>query len=727
MIQLQTDILLLTPPFTQLNTPYPATPVLTSFLKQQGYIVAQADLSIETFLAIFSRKGLQQIFAEAKQKQSRFSANAQRMLILENEYIANIDLAINFLQGHDHALATSICNGILPHGPRFNSQADMEWLFGQLGVIDKAKYIATFFIEDIGDFIAECIDPHFGFSRYAEHLATAANTFENIYNELHKTTILTDFLCQKTKESIVKHNPKVVAITVPFLGNLLGALKIGQYLKQYHPEIKVILGGGYVNTELRTHSESRLFQFVDYVCLDDGELTVNQLLAHIIKNESFDNLIRTFYLKENKVEYINSNEYNDFSHELVGLPDYEGLPLNQYISFLEMANPMHRLWSDGRWNKLAVAHGCYWHKCSFCDVSLDYIKQYSAASAEVLCQRIEQIIAQTNQRGFHFVDEAAPPQVLKNLAIELIKRNIRISWWANVRFEKSFTPDLCRLLEYSGCIAVSGGLEVASDRLLNLMEKGVSIEQVAQVTNNFTKAGIMVHAYLMYGFPTQTAQETIDSLEVVRQLFENNLIQSAFWHRFVMTAHSPIGLNPEKYGVTRVEAPVATFALNDCEHIDPKGCDHEKFSFGLKKALYNYMHQMCFDFEMQDWFDFKVPHTKIIPKLIFNIIHQSLPINTKDNAYILWLGSQPNLMVGKKGNVRLCFEGKHDSFSLETNKNEAEWLKQVLAKCILSANNSNQLYSEIDQQYEKITGQKFHSFLSSKNGRSLRKNGLLLI
>lgn len=63
------------------------------------------------------------------------------------------------------------------------------------------------------------------------------------------------------------------------------------------------------------------------------------------------------------------------------------------------------------------------------------------------------------------------------------------------------------------------------------MEKGVTIAQVARVTDGFTQAGIMVHAYLMYGFPTQTTQETIDSLEVVRQLFQAGIVQSGYWHR----------------------------------------------------------------------------------------------------------------------------------------------------------------------------------------------------
>ena len=172
------------------------------------------------------------------------------------------------------------------------------------------------------------------------------------------------------------------------------------------------------------------------------------------------------------VRYVDARE-PDIPFAEVGTPTWDGLPLDGYLSLLDMLNPMHRLWSDGRWNKLTVAHGCYWKKCSFCDVTLDYISRYDGLAAATLVDRIETVIAETQQTGFHFVDEAAPPKTLKALAAEIKKRKLAISWWGNIRFEKSFTPQLCQELADSGCIAISGGLEVASDRLLNLMKKGV--------------------------------------------------------------------------------------------------------------------------------------------------------------------------------------------------------------------------------------------------------------
>jgi hypothetical protein len=244
-------------------------------------------------------------------------------------------------------------------------------------------------------------------------------------------------------------------------------------------------------------------------------------------------------------------------------------------------------------------------------VNLDYISRYDLATSDVLIDRMEALIRDTGQTGFHFVDEAAPPKALKALAQGLLQRKLEVSWWGNIRFEKSFNAELCQLLADSGCIAVTGGLEVASDRLLKLMKKGVSVEQVARVTRAFSDAGILVHAYLMYGFPTQTVQDTVDALEYVRQLFAAGCIQSGFFHRFTCTVHSPVGKHPEAYGVTLQPPLNATFASNDINFTDATGVDHDAFAAPLKKALYNYMHGIGLEHDVREWFDADVPRTRV--------------------------------------------------------------------------------------------------------------------
>jgi hypothetical protein len=508
-------LLLLTPPLTQLNTPYPATAYIKGFLRGRGYEVRQADLSIALVLRLFSKEGLARVFDEVEQGDYDLSDNAQRMLRLRRRYEATVGPAIRFLQNKDLTLAPRICHGrFLPEASRFDNVADLDTAFGTMGLTDQARHLATLYLEDLADLVKETVGPQFGLSRYAESLAMSATHFDPLHEALLAPPNLVDrMLLELLDELLLDYQPDIVGFTVPFPGNLYAALRLAQRLKQLHPQAVTVMGGGYPNTELRGLKEPRFFDYIDYLTLDDGEGPWLRLFDYLQGRLPQAELQRTFLRNEaGQVEYLN-HPHPDVPHPEVGTPDYSDLPLGDYLSVIEVLNPMHRLWSDGRWNKLTVAHGCYWKRCSFCDVTLDYIGRYETAPATLLVDRIEQIVAQTGQTGFHFVDEAAPPLALRDLAIELLKRRVSISWWGNVRFEKTFTPDLCRLLAASGCIAISGGLEVASDRLLALMEKGVTLAQVARVTQGFTEAGILVHAYLMYGFPTQTAQETVDALD----------------------------------------------------------------------------------------------------------------------------------------------------------------------------------------------------------------------
>ncbi len=618
-------VLSVIPPMTQLNTPYPSTAYLTGFLRSRGLDAVQEDLALGLVLELFSAAGLQAVrecihampVARRSPLVQAFDAEFER-------YQATVGPTLAFLQGRDPTLGHRInTRGFLPEGPRFNTLDayvdpnepeggdPLAWAFGSLGLQDRARHLATLYLNDLADVLREAVDPRFEFVRYAESLAMSQPSFEPLAQALAAPMNLVDHTLERlTLQAIERHQPDVVLVSVPFPGAVYAAFRIAQAIKARHPHIHTVLGGGFVNTELRELGEPRVFDHFDAVTLDAGERPLLALLEHFRGKRSQARLARTFVRVDGVVRYIDIGEA-DVPFSDVGTPTWDGLPLDRYLSLLDMLNPMHRLWSDGRWNKLTVAHGCYWKKCSFCDVSLDYISRYDAASAETLVDRIQAIVQETRQTGFHFVDEAAPPKSLKALAAELQRRQVAISWWGNIRFEKSFTPELCQQLADSGCIAISGGLEVASDRLLKLMKKGVSVEQVARVTRAFSDAGILVHAYLMYGFPTQTVQDTVDALEYVRQLFEAGCIQSGFFHRFACTVHSPVGQHPAEYGVTLAPLPPGAFAKNDVGFIDPTGVDHDALGVALKKALYNYMHGIGVEEDVRSWFNVRVPRTTV--------------------------------------------------------------------------------------------------------------------
>lgn len=615
-------VLALLPPLTQLNVPYPATAYLTGFLRSRGVDAVQADLALALVLRLFSRNGLRQLEDSIKARPSKKrGSRAAAFAAFSDAYAATIEPVIGFLQGRDPSLAHRIASrSFLPEGPRFAALDEyidpdggdpLAWAFGGLGTQDRARHLATLYLDDIADVLREAIDERFEFVRYGESLALSQASFEPLAQALAAPTNLIDRTLQElTDAAIEQHQPQLVLLSVPFPGAVYGAFRIAQAIRRRAPQIRIVLGGGYVNTELRQFAEPRVFEYFDYVCLDDGERPLLALIDHLAGRSPQESLVRTFVRHNGTVRYIDSAA-PDIPFAETGTPTWDGLPLDRYLSLLDMLNPMHGLWSEKGWNKLTVAHGCYWKKCSFCDTGLDYIARYDCLDAGTLVDRIEAVIAETGQTGFHFVDEAAPPKALGALADELARRQRSISWWTNIRFEKSFTRELCVRLAESGCIAVSGGLEVASDRLLALMQKGVSVEQVARVTHAFSEAGILVHAYLMYGFPTQTVQDTVDALEYVRQLFAAGCIQSGYFHRFACSVHSPVGLNPERYGITLKPLPAGSFARNDVRFTDPTGTDHARLGDGLNKALYNYMHGLGLDEDVRSWFDMPVPKAKV--------------------------------------------------------------------------------------------------------------------
>ncbi|MFL9832915.1 B12-binding domain-containing radical SAM protein [Chryseobacterium terrae] len=727
------DLLLITPPFTQLNTPYPATAYIKGFLNTKNISSYQIDLGIEVILELFSKDGIQKIFDTEIDLQN-ISENSQRIFALRDEYLKTIDQVILFLQNKNPTLARQICSmNFLPEASRFNQLDDMEFAFGNMGLQDKAKHLATLYLEDLSDYIVENVDSDFGFSRYAERLGKSANSFDELYLKLNDSqTFIDNFTLKILNEKLELIQPKLLCFSIPFPGNLYSAFRCAKFIKENYPHIKTAMGGGFPNTELREIKDQRVFEFFDFITLDDGEVPLELVYESVCYSDQSEKsqYKRTFLIENQEVTYKNNSTKYDYKQSEIGTPDYTDLQLDKYISVIEIANPMHSLWSDGRWNKLTMAHGCYWGKCTFCDISLDYIKIYEPISAKILVDRMEELIKTTGETGFHFVDEAAPPALMREVALEILRRNLVVTWWTNIRFEKSFTQDLCFLLKLSGCVAVSGGLEVASDRLLKLIDKGVSVDQVAKVTKNFTEAGIMVHAYLMYGYPTQTVQETVDSLEMVRQLFEMGILQSGFWHQFAMTAHSPVGQNPEEFGVTPIKQEIK-FANNDIDFTDKTGIDHSKFSFGLKKSLFNFMHGINFEIPLQDWFDFKIPKTTIHPDYIHDCLLDEDQFSFKGNSKVIFLAKNviaENYIKTKKQNswayTRITFHLKTNIVKIELEQEKADWLIKIISENTFG-NPKRITLQQLKNNFEENFDD-FELFWFSKPIQQLKENGIIL-
>jgi len=712
-------ILLIIPPFTQLNTPYPATAYLKPVLESSGHDVKQIDLGNKTILKIFSSTGLELIYEnlENRYQNSEF-ASLNRFFALKEQYLNTIDPVISFLQGKNDSAAHRInSRKWLPEGERQQYDEVREQGF------DNARHKATLYLEEIGDIITTYCDESFGFSRYAEKIAMSPPLFDELKVKLDENpSLITKMFTSGLREEIENFRPDLCGFTVPFPGNLYSALILSKTIKTEYPAIKTIMGGGYINTELRNLKDKRVFEYIDFITLDDGEGPLLTLCEYLEGKKDLDQLNRTYLLdKTDQLVFADSPATQEISFRDLPAPDYSGLMDQPYLSILPVTNKMHRLWSEGKWNKMTLAHGCYWHRCAFCDTSLDYIKRYEPETAVSIVDKIEKLIRETGNRAFHFVDEAAPPALLKHMAIELIRRKISITWWTNIRFEKSFKTDLCRLLAISGCIAVSGGLEVASDRLLDRIDKGVTVEQVSAVAGAFSSAGVMVHTYLMYGFPGQTEQEIINALENVRQLFEAGLIDSAFWHQFALTAHSPVGLNPRTFGISINEPSEISFARNDLEYTDDSDYDPSIYSIGLKSALNAYMAGKSFERPVHSWFSIKAPKATVRKNFIKKLMGQiSNTLNIDDHSLFLWTGAE---ITFRRGFIEL-----HDidgAEKLKAEENTGKLISKLLKMCNIrehkkvTALDVESLCNDCSVDFER--------FLSSHLFSALSAYGLLIL
>ena len=601
-------VLLITPPMVQFNTAYPAVPALAAFLRQHGHEVGQEDLSLGLALRLFSPPGLTAVVGALRRKCKgrRRPPSVRHLLAHASAVRAAISEVVAFLQGRSRESGARLAvPGMLPEGPRF---AAMRGLVDGEATDVVARHRASLFLDEIADAVRDGLDEHFELARYAEHLAADAAGFEPLQRALtRRRTLLDRWIDELAVAAFETHRPAVVGLTVPFPGALYGAFRIARRMKALDASVATVLGGGYVNTELRDLGEPRVFDTFDYVAYDDGEIPLLRIVDGLARTNIAASLVRTRVRRQGLILLCDDPAAPGLRHRDRPAPDFSPIAKAGYLAMAESPNPMHRLWSERPWLKLTLAHGCYWHRCAFCDTSLDYIRRYDPADPASVVAWMERAKADTGLSGFHFVDEAAPPALLGNLSRLIVERGLGVQWWANIRFEKQFTPDLARLMARSGCIAMSGGLEAAHDRLLALMDKGITTGQAAAAAKALADAGILVHAYLMYGYPTQTAQETIDALDFVRGLFARGCIQSAYWHRFALTAHSPAFRDASKLRLRILDDREGAFSRNEIPFDEPGRQDPGVFGEGLRRAVYNFMHGVGLQNDVGSWFDFPVP------------------------------------------------------------------------------------------------------------------------
>lgn len=709
-------VLLISPPFVQLNSPYSALPYLKGVLGANGIESTCLDLGIKIANRLFSADGLNVLYEFIASEPKFRNEDIDFFIKHKSEYFETIEPVVSFLKDKNLSHASKIMS--LNNLPKWKmSETAMPRDFVNTDDFEYSRYIVSLYLEDIFLFY-KAVCPEYDLSKYGESLALSPPVFDNIYRSVIQNA---DMISKLISEQLSKNdftNFDIIALTVPFPGTLLGALKTARWFKKNYPDKIIVLGGGYINTELRSLKEPKIFEFVDFICLDDGEMPFIKVHEYFNKKIEKKDLVRTFYIEDGKVIFSgNSDVESAFKR---GTPDYSGFNMDDYIPVIETLNPMMRLWSERNTLKLRLARGCYWHKCAFCDTTLPYIKDFQPEEIKNIIQDIKLMTVQTGLSTFHFTDEAIPPALAVKLSIELIREKIEITWWGNIRFDKAFTEDVCKLLYTAGCIAVVGGMESGCDSTLKNMNKGVSVEDAVRTMYNFKSNSILVHAYMIYGFPGETISDLMDSAEILRQLFKEGLLDSAYWHRFALTMHSEIFKYSGKFNISVPNKELNPFANNDVNYIDNSGSGIDDMGNGLKKAVYNFMLGIELDKDIRSWFDLSLPKPKIKKGFVRKILDSnSYGINT--DKRILWLGKEAH--VRKKIIEIYGISGK---IEYELPKDIADWLCNLINQSSIFTSDGVKIQEAI-ASFPKHSSLGFSDFVNNEIWDDLFDAGLIII
>ncbi len=668
------QVLLVQPPFVQLNAPYPATAYLASFLRREGHTAQIVDLSIELFHRVFCSAGFARIFAEAEQRLSgrlgSFDApireNLLRYLSNADRYVASIDRIVGLLASGDDAFAHAMSTaGRIPWGHR--SEGFLEANDGTVSAAD-APLLASLVVEDAADFIRFTLDPEFSLVRYAETKASSQPDFRVVETAARESWLFEAFFRPLVAETLrATERPDLVCVTVPFPGTLPGALAFAEEAKRiFGRNVPVAFGGGYVSTELRALRDPGIFAYADFLCFDSGFGALAAILEHLrtgadafhktivlregwLVAHGFDGADLERFLTEPVYETGESPSlarWRDVDERAIRevFPDYAGLDFRRYVRIVEGTNPMHALWSDTKWLKARLSHGCYWRRCAFCDTTLEYIARFAPSPPERLHAHLAAQAEATGQHGVHFVDEALPVPHLVRFALENLRRGRPLSFWGNARLDRRLTPDACAVLAEGGLVGLSAGLEIATAQGFENTRKGITLEGAVASLAALKANGILAHAYLIYGWPGQGERDLVNAMEIVRQLFAAGLVDSAFWHRFILTRHSPIyaewraGLRPD----LKVIEPAWTFGSNDLQF---EGEDaFERYGTGLDEALGAWMNGEGLKRSVTAWFRFKVAAPSVPESRVANLARaarrrQSAP-DTGRGRRAIWLGGR---------------------------------------------------------------------------------------
>lgn len=509
---------LIFPPSWIPSQPFLSIPSLTAFLRKEGVNVTQRDLNIEFLDVVLTKKKGEEFLSAIRDKLNSKSLAQDKYGALR-EAADQLPLLLNVVENAKNTFRTE---------DFYNVDKYIEGLM----IIDKYLRLAgaLFYPSSITGY-----DNTMNYSVYSSKdiMAAIQDEEENIFLNIFKQQFLPPILNSK---------PDIVGISITSTSQMIPGLTLARLIKEKEKDIHVAIGGS-VFTKLIDNllKGDTFFSFVDSFVVFEGEHALLELANQLSSKKDLQKVPNLIY-RENGTIKVNEPFFIEDVNTLPP-PDYEGFPFGLYHS------PKPVL-------PVQTSRGCYWGKCTFCNLHYDH-KYFRPKKTELVLSDINTLKEKHDTRFIFFADECIPVKSLKSISKALLENSVDIKWIAGVRFEEGLTLEVLRDMKKSGCHKLVFGLESFSQRVLDLMSKGTKQDTIKRILNDCLEIGISAHLYSIVGFPTETVQ---DAFETVNFVLGNEKLISSPGFSFLpclyeLEIHTPITANPANFGLARIMAP----------------------------------------------------------------------------------------------------------------------------------------------------------------------------
>ena len=512
---------LLFPPQWIPTQPYLSLPSLTSFLKANNCNVSQMDVNASFYDHLLSKKGLQIYYDKAQIKIRELDSLKELSPMLQKQYAA---LSSSILFG-DY-----IINGVddakkITKGKK--DFYDIEKLFNAFKILELGLKLAS----------AAYYPSSLTFHSYdMRHSCRSSKEVLEAIND-RKENLFIEYFEKYTLPEVLEGKPDLIGISIINTSQLIPGLTLANIIKKADPDIHINIGGSVFTRLVNEISRNKeLFSVFDSVIVHEGETALLNLARYLNNQFEIKDISNLIYREGTEIVV---NRLNSAGENIDSLPTpcFDGLPLDKYLS-PELVLPV------------LSSRGCYWNRCTFCDHGFGYAGRYRPRDVDLLFKDIKTLQEKHKTNFFTFQDEGLSTKTIGALSDRIIEKKMNISWLADSRFEPSFSPELGSRLSLAGCKMLYFGLESASERVLNCMDKGIKKEDVLRICKYCRDAGIWTHLFLIFGFPTETYKEARETMDFILQ--NNDKIRSMSFGGFQLTKHSKVYEKPSMFSVLKI-------------------------------------------------------------------------------------------------------------------------------------------------------------------------------